>query len=313
MLKTKKTTITLLALVMAMLALPVAADARTNVRVGIGDQQPTMFDHAEFKALKIKRVRYFIRWDAIRHPSDLARADAYVAAARRAGASVLMHISSDNLVRRRSKLPKLTRYRSDVTRLIKRYRAKGVKEWGARNEANHDSQATHKSPKRAADEFKVVRRACSGCTIVALDVLDQAGVERYIKRFYSALGSYKRYAKIVGIHNYSDINRKRTRGTRSIIKTVKRYNKSTSFWLTETGGVVSFGSNFPYSPSRAASRLKYLFTTTKALRKDIDRVYVYNWTGAERGARFDAGVVGPHGEARPALAVLKSQIKNFLR
>mgnify|MGYP006170742837 CR=1 FL=1 len=86
-----------------------------------------------------------------------------------------MHISSDNLNRKKAKLPKLSRYRSDVTRLIKRYRKKGVKEFGARNEANHDSQATWKSPKRAADEFKIVRRACKGCTIVALDVLDQKG------------------------------------------------------------------------------------------------------------------------------------------
>jgi hypothetical protein len=312
MLKTKKTMMIVLALV-ATLTIPAVADARTNVRIGIGDQQTSMFGHPEFQALKVKRVRYFIRWDAIRHPADLAAADAYVAAARKARVSVFMHISSDNLTRKKAKLPKLSRYRSDVTRLIKRYRKKGVKEWGARNEANHDSQATHKSPKRAADEFKIVRRACSGCTIVALDILDQTGAERYIRRFYSALGSYKRYAKIVGIHNYSDINRKRTRGTRSIIKTVKRYNKKTNFWLTETGGVVNFGGSFPYSESRAANRLKYLFTTTKQLRRDIDRVYVYNWTGAHRGARFDAGLVGPNGETRPALAVMKQQIKNFLR
>jgi hypothetical protein len=310
--KTKKITITLLALV-AMTAVPATADARTNVRIGIGDQQAAMFGHPEFSKMKIKRVRYFIRWDAIRNPSDLAAADAYVAAARRARVSVLMHISSDNLNRKQAKLPKLSRYRSDVTRLIKRYRKKGVKEWGSRNEANHDSQATWKSPKRAADEFKVVRRACKGCTIVALDVLDQAGVERYMRRFYSALGSYRRYAKIVGIHNYSDINRKRTRGTKAIIKTAKRYNRRSQFWLTETGGVVNFGGSFPYNESRAANRLKYLFTTTKRLRRDIKRVYVYNWTGAARGARFDAGVTGPNGEARPGLTVLKQQIRSFLR
>jgi hypothetical protein len=76
---------------------------------------------------------------------------------------------------------------------------------------------------------------------------------------------------------------------------------------------VAFGGAFPYNPTRAANRLKYLFTTTKQLRRDIDRVYVYNWTGAHRGARFDAGLVGPDGRARPALKVFKAQIKNFLR
>lgn len=313
MLKTKKITPTLLALVALSAAAPSAADARTNVRVGIGDQNVAMFDHSEFKALKIKRVRYFIRWDAIRRPDDLRNADAYVAAARRNKVSVLLHISSDDLTRKKAKLPKLSRYRSDVTRLVKRYRKKGVREFGARNEANHDSQATWRSPKRAADEFKIVRRACKGCTIVALDVLDQKGVERYMRRFYAALGSYRRYATIVGIHNYSDINRKRTRGTKSIIRTAKRYNRRSQFWLTETGGVVSFGRNFPYNEKRAANRLQYLFTTTKKMRRDIKRLYIYNWTGAPAGARFDAGVTGPNGEARPALATLKKNIKDFLR
>jgi hypothetical protein len=310
--KTKKLTLTLAALV-ATMAVPAAADARTNVRIGIGDQNASMFAHPDFKAAKIKRVRYFIRWDAMRKPSDLAAADAYVAAARRAKVSVLMHISSDNLVRKRAKLPKLSRYKSDVRRLVKRYRAKGVKEWGARNEANHDSQATYRSPKRAADEFKIVRSACKGCTIIALDVLDQAGATRYMQRFYKALGSSRRYAKVVGIHNYSDVNRKRTKGTKAIIKMAKRYNKRSQFWLTETGGVVNFGRSFPYNERRAASRLKYLFTTTKRMRRDIKRVYVYNWTGAPRGARFDAGLTNSDGSARPAMKVFKDQIKTFLR
>ena len=312
----KKKTLSLLLALAAMLALmPAAAEARTSVRVGIGDQQASMFDQPAFKALKIKRVRYFIRWDAMRRgrERELAVAENYVRAARRNRVSVLMHISSDNLTRKKARLPKLSTYRRDVTRLVKRFRRLGVREWGARNEANHDSQATWRSPKRAADEFKVVRRACKGCTVIALDVLDQRGVERYMRRFYSALGSYRRYAKIVGIHNYSDINRKRTRGTRSIIRTAKRYNRRTQFWLTETGGVVNFGSSFPYNERRAANRLGYLFTVAKRYRRDIKRLYVYNWTGAQRGARFDAGVTNPDGSPRPAYNTLRSRLKDFLR
>ncbi|HWT92218.1 MAG TPA: hypothetical protein VN238_04430 [Solirubrobacteraceae bacterium] len=313
---TKSTTLLAIAALMAILAaLPAAASAKTNIRVGIGDQQAGMFDQPAFQQLKIKRVRYFVRWDAMAHPNDLAAADRYVAAARKHGVSVFMHISSDNLTRKKAKLPKLATYKSRVTKLVKHFRAKGVKEWGARNEANHDSQATYKSPKRAADEFKIVRGACKGCTVVALDVLDQSGATSYVRRFYAALGSYKRYAKVVGIHNYSDVNRKRTRGTKAIINEVKKRDSvKTQFWLTETGGVVNFGSAFPYSTSRAASRLKYLFTSAKgSLRKDVKRIYVYNWTGAERGARFDAGLTNPDGSARPALAVFKQQLSGFLR
>jgi hypothetical protein len=310
------TRLTILALVAAVLLPASAAEARTNVRVGIGDQQASMFDQPAFTKLKIKRVRYFIRWDAIRHPDVMAAAENYVRTARAHHATVLMHISSDNLVRKKAKLPSLKRYTRDVTKLVKHFKHSPyrIKEWGARNEANHDSQATWKSPKRAAQEFKIVRKACGrSCRIVALDVLDQAGVERYIKRYFRALGKYKRYATTIGIHNYSDVNRKRTTGTRSIIRTVKRYNKRANFWLTETGGVVNFGRSFKYSPSRAAKRLGYLFKIVRRMRHDIQRVYVYNWTGAERHARFDAGIVGPTGKPRPGYKVLRKNLKKFKR
>ena len=312
-----RTTILLsLIAVMAIPALvaPASADAAPyGTRVGIGDQQVSMFDHAAFKALKIKRVRYFIPWNAMRNAGQRLEARRYVLAARRNRISVFMHISSDNLTRKKARLPRTSVYRRDVTRLVKYFRKLGVKEWGARNEANHDSQATWKSPARAAYEFKTVRRACQGCTVVGLDVLDQRGATRYMQRFYRALGSYRRYATIVGIHNYSDVNRRRTSGTRAIMRTAKRYNGRTKFWLTETGGVVKFGSSFPYSEKRAASRLGYLFTIAARYRRSISRVYVYNWSGAPRGARFDAGLTNADGSLRPGYATVSSRIKRFSR
>jgi hypothetical protein len=306
-------TILLAIALMAIMAAPADA-ARYSVRVGIGDQNTAMFDHPGFRALKVKRVRYFIPWNAMRVAHEKARAEAYVRRARSAGVSVLLHISSDDLRRKKAKLPSTTRYRRDVTRLVKHFRRLGVREWGARNEANHDSQPTWKSPSRAAWEFKTVRRACKGCTVVALDVLDQRGVERYMKRFYKALGSYRRYARIVGIHNYSSVNRKRTKPTASIIRTAKRYgNRRTSFWLTETGGVARFSTTLPCNESRQASRLRFMFSLTRKHRRDIDRLYSYNWTGAGCQARFDAGLTRPDGSLRPAYNVFRSELRRFLR
>jgi hypothetical protein len=305
---------TILLALVAILALPAAADARYKTRVGIGDQQAATFDHPGFRALKVKRVRYFIPWNAMRNRDQRLTARRYVLAARKRKIRVFMHISSDNLTRRQAKLPKLRTYRRDVRRLVRYFRKLGVREWGSRNEANHDSQATYKSPRRAAQEFKIVRRACGKrCTVVGLDVLDQPGATRYMQRFYRALGSYRRHAKIVGIHNYSDVNRKRTRGTRAIMRTAKRYNRRTRFWLTETGGVVNFGRNFPYNERRAANRLSYLFRVAKRYRRSIDRVYVYNWTGAPRGARFDAGLTNADGSLRPGYRTFRKAIRRFSR
>ena len=303
----------LLPALLAGLLLAAPAPGAYNVRVGIGDQTAGMFSHPDFKRLKIKRVRYFIPWHAVTQPHEMRRADEYVRAAKAARVSVFMHLSSDNLVRKKAKLPSKRRYKRLVTRLIRHYRAMGVREWGSRNEANHDSQATWKSPSRAAWEFKVVRRACKRCSVIGLDLLDQRGVARYIKRYFRALGKYRRFVRTVGIHNYADVNRRRTTGTRTIIRAVRRYNKRAKFWLTETGGLVRLSTTWPYSTKRAASRLNYMFKITRKYRRHIKRLYIYNWNGAPRGFRFDAGLMNPDGTRRPGYRVVARWIKRFRR
>jgi hypothetical protein len=308
----------LLALSAVLLAPSTASAAKVDVAVGIGDQSERIFDDGKFQALKVKKVRYFIKWDAADRPGELALADAYVNRAKAARAQVLMHISSNNLARKAAKLPSVATYRRKVKALVDRYRPQGVRTWGSMNEANHDSQPTWNNPRRAAQFFLTMRSICRGCTIVALDVLDQRGVERYIQRFYRALGSRRRLASVVGIHNYSDTNRYRDRGTRSILRTVKRFNRRAQFWLTETGGVAKFGTSFPCNPAnpRAAENrqrraVRYMFTLTKRFRRDIKRLYIYNFTGADCEGRFDAGIVRRDGTPRPAYNEVRTQIRRF--
>jgi hypothetical protein len=299
--------------------LPGAAHARTNVRVGIGDQQVRMFDNANFKRLKIKRVRYFVRWNAIDNPGELALAHQYVDRARLSGISVFLHISTNDLRIKKARLPSARQYRSKVGRLVRDMRRHGVKEFGVWNEANHASQPTWKNPARAAQFFKVmyalVKPSCRSCTVVALDVLDQRGVERYMRRFYGALSrSWRRRATIVGIHNYGDVNRRRVTFTRSIINQARAFNRRTTFWFTETGGIVKLGRTFKCSTTRAASRLKGVFSLAKRYRRNgVRRVYVYNWTGAGCRARFDAGLTNPNGSPRRSYRVLRAQLRGFLR
>jgi hypothetical protein len=77
----RRTILPVLIAACALLACPRPAPARTNIAVGIGDQPASTFADTNFRALRIKKARYFIRWDAIRHPDAMAAAEWYVAAA----------------------------------------------------------------------------------------------------------------------------------------------------------------------------------------------------------------------------------------
>lgn len=315
---------TLLIALGLVIAVPASAPAaKIKVAVGVGDQSPRMFSDANWKSLKLKKTRYFIEWNAIDQADQLAAADAFVTAARRARTKVLMHISTDdiNSVPRRP-LPSVSRYKAKVRALIARYRPQGVTEWGVWNEANHKSQPTARNPKRAAQFYKTFRSLCKRCKIVALDVLDQAGVEKYIARWLKHAGSAGRSARIIGIHNYSEVNRrlkeKRSKaslrkfpGTARIIKAVRKKNKKAKIWYTETGGVANFGRAFRCDRKRQANRTKFMFDMIKRYDKDVERLYSYNWFGTSDGGckGFDAGLVEADGAARPALAAFRSGLR----
>jgi hypothetical protein len=155
----------------------------------------------------------------------------------------------------------------------------------------------------------VAAKVCPSCTIVVADMLDQAddpsakkptfkNTTKFIKTFRKAL---KTKRNVCGIHNYSDVNRFRTTGTKALMSALgcKQY------WLTETGGLYKFGSFWSkktYKGCKSASSCqlkatKYLFSTASKDKK-IKRIYVYTWFGAVT-PRFDAGLVA-NGAARPA-------------
>jgi hypothetical protein len=310
------------AALVALLALPAigSAQSRTNVIVGIGDQRATVFSDPTFQALGLKRARYFIRWDAIRNPDALALADQYVANARAAGVKVLMHISTNDLRERRARLPTVAQYRRDVGALVRRYKPVGVREWGTWNEANHETQPTYKSARRAAQFYVAMRSFCRGCTIVGLDVLDQRSTRnpridfrRYIRDWFAAAGRSGRLMTVVGLHNYSEVNRRYTRNTRDLIDTVRRYNRRAKFWYTETGGLAEFASAFPCNVNRQANRTQYMFDLAKRFRSQVKRLYPYNYYGTDCSTRFDAGIVNADGTPRPAYTVFQRNLANFRR
>lgn len=303
-------------LVLPLLALTavlvVAPAAQAKIAYGVGDQGTAMFSNSSWKSLKLKKTRYFIHWNAIDNRAELREADAFMRAARRAKVRPLVHISTDDLREKRGKLPTVAQYRSKVGRLVKRYRKQGVRDWGVWNEANHKTQPTWNNPKRAAQFFVEMKKLCKGCTIVALDVLDQDGYQRYIQRWGRFAGTHGRSAKIIGIHNYSEVNRRRTTATTGIIDEVRKFNRTAKFWYTETGGLARFEARGldTYDLDRQANRTQYMFDLAKRFRKDVTRLYSYNWVGIDGQGRFDAGLANADGSPRPAYDVVKQNLRS---
>ena len=316
----------ILVALIAMLGLVPAtpASARSAIRVGIADQSPAMFDSPYFQALKIRRTRYFVPADVMQDRKERAKARAFVMAARHANVSTLLHISTADLRSKRGRLVSTTRYRRDVSRIVAYFRRLGVRDFGAWNEVNHNTQETWNHVGHAASYFKslyrAVKRRCGSCAVVGLDVLDQSTVVRYIRSFYARLSpTWRKRLTVIGIHNYSDVNRNRARGTARIIRTVRRYNRRAKFWFTETGALASFRRSFAYSERRQARRIKNMFTLASRYRtRGVQRVYAYNFFGLEDSScglrcRFDAGLVSPDGSPRPVLAVFESRARRYSR
>ena len=284
---------------------------------GIGDQQPTMFTSPFFKPLKLKDVRYIFPWDGMSYPQQIAETDAWFDAARTSRVRVLVAFNVSRQNNRKEVAPSKGQYGKAVAKFIKRYGA-SVKYYQPWNEINHCPSQPNKlckgnaGAKRAADYFLELKKRAKGRTIVALDVLDTdfRGAAKYMKAF--AKYAKKGKPKIYGLHNYSDTNRNSSTRTKYIIK--KGLPKGGQMWLTETGGVAQFGS-FAYDLQRQARSFKQMFKIAKQ-NKAIKKVYLYNWTGqtnadlpnaSGKGRPFDAGLVGPDGQPRPAYEVVRKR------
>ena len=284
----------------------VAAGARAAQRgpyVGISDQDPDTFSDRRFTALGMRYARLITPWNSMTTEPD--RLDRWLQAARAAGIEPLVafnHARSDVCPKRPCRLPSIGQYRYAFNAFRAKY--PWVRSFQPWNEANHQSQPTAKNPKRAAQFYNVVRSSCHGCTITAADVLDSPNLKRWLTGF-------KRYAsgkpRLWGLHNYTDTNRFRSTGTKTMLRQVRG-----QLWLTETGGIVAFttaGGKVALRPSvtRARRAIDYLFRLARTSPR-ITRVYVYQWRKTQTGDRFDAGLVAPDDSPRPSLSALRRQL-----
>src|ERR671918_167179 len=269
------------------------------VVVGIGDQAPNMFTDPLFQDLGIRYTRNFTAWNTSLKERQANDLNGWIQAALAANVDPLISFSQalgSKCPKRPCVLPTVRQY----TRAFRAFRKRwpSIRTFSPWNEANHRSQPTFKNPKRAAQYYNAVRKNCRGCTIVAADVIDEKNMVKWLTTF-------KRYAKkprIWGLHNYRDTNRRRGQrlgGTQLLLRTVRG-----KVWITETGGLVKFvlpdgRTLFKRSPSRAAKAIRRTFSLARQYRFRIKRLYIYNWNGSPRSARFDAGLVNPDGSPRP--------------
>lgn len=296
----------LVAVAAALALLPSTADAAP--RIGISDQNVSMFANPLFTALDIRYARYVTPWDVALKPDSLSAAalDQWLAAARAAGVSPMVafqHSAGDNCPREPCTLPDPAVFQQAFLAFRAKYpQLKTISVW---NEANHSTQPTYLDPVVAAQYYLVVERHCRGCTIIAADVLDNyADHSQKMAKWLTTFSTVATRARLWGLHNWADTNRFTTDGIKAMLRSVKG-----DVWLTETGGIVSFttlsgAQSFKPSDARAAKAMRYLFDRIVPTSRRIKRVYIYNWL-SHRTNRWDSGLIDNSGSTRKMYGVLK--------
>jgi hypothetical protein len=294
---------------MLLATLVLVPSAEAKYRVGVGDQNVAMFDSARWQSLKLKRTRYMVPWNWNRNAALTAEVTAYMNRARAARQQVLVTFTApwgcwNGRRYSRSKAcraPSAAAYRKSFGAFDNRF--PWVKTYSAWNEVNHASQPTYKKPGLAVRYYDVLRKQARKrkFKVMAADILDTSNMARYLRAF---MRKAKGKPRLWGLHNYQDVNRRTSADTRLMLSMVPG-----QVWLTETGGIVKF-QKFRYSPKRAAARTKWMLklanrydSRQRGLRSKVTQLLVYRWFGEPRGARFDAGLVGPTGSPRPAYRV----------
>jgi hypothetical protein len=283
----------LLAGLAALLALPATAGALT---IGIADNKPDMFTDSRFVASGVAHARLSVGWDALSSPWQTAELDSWLRAAHAAKVTPLVSFGHSRTDRR--SLPTPERFLYEFRRFRARY--PWVREFATWNEANHCGEPTCHRPRLVAAYYRRLRRECRDCRILAAEVLDMPNMVRWVRSFKRGARHEPRYW---GLHNYIDANRRRTIGTRRMLRAVRG-----QVWFTETGGIVWRKNRgrvpFPESAAHAATATRFLFNRLVPLSRRVTRVYIYHWNMTGLAGTWDSALFDPSGQPRPAFRVV---------
>jgi hypothetical protein len=287
----------------------IRAQAAASFRVGIADEKTEMFSDALWQRLHTHITRYIVPYDAVVHPYSLSLAKQWIAAAEAQHQQVLVAFYHSEYTPTR--MPSIAAYEHDTKKFIKLFpNVHQYQPWNETNRGNvRYTYERFNSPTavESAKYYQALRRVCGKCTILGLDILDQAEVAStltYISEFKAELHHLRVPTPTLwGLHNYSDTNRFSSTRTRAILAAVPG-----DVWLTETGGIVKFGGAFPNSRgaglARAAKALGYMFALASSTNSRIRRLYVYQWTGGTSSTIFDSGLTDARHHPRPGYVIV---------
>ncbi len=293
-------------------ALLVAAPAPAGaVVIGMADQKPDMFADKRFLRLGIKHARVSVPWDAMRYQWQMEELDAWMFGAALRGVHPLVSFNHSRV--HRKLLPTVDEFVGEFRRLRARY--PWVANFATWNEANVCGQPTCRHERRVAAYHRALRLECPRCRVLAAELLDMPNMIKWVRRFNRA---YRRYdtapPRIWGLHNYVEANRFRSGSIAKLLR-----NVDGTVWLTEVGGIVkrrkvrgrrhSGVEGIPESKRHQARVTRFLFRRVLPRYRRITRIYLYQWNSSTRRDTWDSGFIGPDDRARPALAILRRELR----
>jgi len=294
---------TLAAVAMSVAPQARAAAAPPALKAGISDQKHEAFADARLRGLGLGYARRSVAWDALRYRYQVREIDAWMQATRAAGMEPLITFARSRSSGRRHGPPTPGAFRRQFRRFRKRY--PDVRTYSSWNEANHCGTGTCKRAALVAGYYRVIRRDCRGCTVLAADLNDHPNPVPWARRFRRALG-YE--PGLWGYHNYIDANRLRTTLTRRLLRAVKG-----QIWLTEVGGLIARRNNsrqaMPQGKARAARATRFIFDRLARLSPRISRLYVYHWSSTSRRDSWDSAFIAPGGQPRPSLLAFEDVLR----
>ena len=276
---------------------------------GIGDEKLDMFGNQLWRQLHTKIVRYVTPYDTATREWSMLKAWNWIHAAEAQHQQVLVAFYHSEYTA--TKMPSVAVYKRDVAKFVQYFpHVRVYQSWDEANRGNVKGLFSSPSATAAAQYYQALKRDCLPCTVIGLDVLDAQNIDptlTYIAEFKREIYRLKTLMpRIWGLHNYSDVNRLESWRTHDLVRAL-----GGEVWLTETGGVVQFGRNFPNRNgsglTRAARVLQFMFKVA-ASEPRIKRLYIYDWTGGNNKTRFDAGLMNARYQPRSGYVVVCRQL-----